>query len=85
MKSRKSEIGFPVIRNGSGVLEFYCIECRQPTSGIPYSFGGGFACEACVRAYYRNRSPAEIAEELRCRGCQALRLIRKHQKGAFND
>ncbi len=85
MKNGKSEIGFPIIRDESEVPGFYCIECQKSCSGTPYSFGGGFACEACVRAYYRNLPPVDIAEELRFRGRSALGAMRKRRIGRRND
>ncbi|HWY56904.1 MAG TPA: hypothetical protein VNZ03_20730 [Terriglobales bacterium] len=60
---------------------FDCIECRKPISSKPYSFGGGaLACESCVRAYYKGYPETSIAEELRCRGNDALRIIKQLSK-----
>lgn len=57
---------------------FLCYRCRKSGSGIPYSFAGCLACECCVRAYYRESK--EIAEELRFRAFDALRLIAREDK-----
>jgi hypothetical protein len=50
------------------------------SAGVPYSFGGQLACEACVRDNYPGASEDEIAEELRCRGNDAFRLIANEDK-----
>src|SRR5258706_14671393 len=57
---------------------FFCCQCRKSCFGIPYSFAVNLACESCVRAYYRDSG--EIAEELRCRAFDALRLIARTDK-----
>ena len=84
MKSNRSNVSFPMIRDESTEPRFYCIVCHKACSGTPYSFGGGFACESCVRAYYVDAYPkmsaADIAEELRCRSYEAIRLIGKQNK-----
>jgi hypothetical protein len=57
---------------------FHCTECRKPLTGTPYSFGGnGLACESCIRAYYNGYSETSIAEELRCRAYDALRIVKQ--------
>jgi hypothetical protein len=72
-----------VSKNDEGTEpNFLCVECRKDCSGIPYAFAGGFACESCVRAYYREWDDPAIAVELRCRASEALYLIAKLQKRA---
>jgi hypothetical protein len=57
---------------------FHCVECRKPILGTPHEFGGnGLACESCIRAYYNGYPESSIAEELRCRGYAALRIIKQ--------
>lgn len=64
---------------------FHCTQCRKSCSGTPYSFGGGFACESCARAYYQNMYPdmsdADIAEELRYRQYEASQITGKQDTG----
>lgn len=59
---------------------FYCHQCGVSFSGTPFSFGGGLACESCVRAYYSRVGENEIREELRCRAYDASRQITKQNK-----
>ena len=57
-----------------------CINCIQPITGAPLSFCGGFACEACVTAYYQQHGPDVVEQELRERGFCAARLLRPRTK-----
>src|SRR4051794_7171789 len=59
---------------------FRCCKCGMSSAGVPYSFGGQLACESCVRDNYPGASEDEIAEELRCRGNDAFRLIANEDK-----
>ena len=57
---------------------FHCTLCRKPILGTPHEFGGdGLACESCIRAHYNGYPESSIAEELRCRGYGALRIIKQ--------
>ena len=56
-----------------------CIECRAPISGTFYSFSGCFACERCIREYYRNSLPQIIELELRERAMAAQRVIKSRR------
>ena len=89
LKSEGKEIDFPMVRNEPTVMDFCCTLCHKPCSGTPYSFGGAFTCESCVHAYYihpdSQLSAADIAEELRCSGRQASRLIGTKWKSSRND
>ena len=57
-----------------------CINCNQPITGTPLSFCGGFACEACVVAYYQRQGPEVVNQELRERAFCAARLLRPRGK-----
>ena len=82
MKSTRNKRSSTTIRNDHG---FYCNCCHKLCSGAPYSFGGGFACESGVRAYYAapgyEMSTADMAEELRCRAKQATRTAGNRRRG----
>jgi hypothetical protein len=65
------EVARPVIKRPS--CEPRCIECKQPIAGEQLSFGGGFACEPCVVAYYQPQGLDIVAEEVRNRRLQAAR------------
>ena len=54
-----------------------CIECKQPIAAEPLSFGGGFACEPCVVAYYRPHGAEIAAREVRERKIDAARVLRQ--------
>lgn len=56
-----------------------CIECDEPIIGAPLSFGGYFACEPCVIAYYHQDGPKIVKQELRERRVVAARIL--HQRG----
>jgi hypothetical protein len=56
-----------------------CIECSQPITGAPLSFGGVFACESCVTAYYQQQGPEVVKLELRERTFTAARLLRRRK------
>jgi hypothetical protein len=57
-----------------------CNNCNQPITSAPLSFCGGFACEACVTAYYRQEGPSVVNQELRERKFCADRLLRPRTK-----
>jgi primosomal protein N' len=57
-----------------------CISCNQPITSAPLSFCGGFACEACVVAYYQQYGPDVVKQELRERTFSAARLLRPRRK-----
>jgi hypothetical protein len=57
-----------------------CINCIQPITGAPLSFCGGFACEACVTAYYQEHDPEVVEQELQERRFCAERLLRPRRK-----
>jgi hypothetical protein len=82
MKDNRSKVSFTMAGDRSTKHQFCCIQCLKPCSDLPYSFGGRFACESCVRAYYRMTYPdiseVDIAVELRCREYQAAQPTRKH-------
>jgi hypothetical protein len=82
MKTKKKQTGFAAIDTGSKELQIRCITCHKPTTNGPYSFAGGIACESCVRAHYHYLSPAEIAEKLRCRNYESLRLRSNRSAGS---
>ena len=48
-----------------------CYACLTPVEGPGFAFGGGIACEACIRKYYRGHGEAEIQAELRARAVAA--------------
>jgi hypothetical protein len=53
-----------------------CIECKQPITSAPLSFGGAFACESCVIGYYQQHGPEVVKQELRERRVCAACLLR---------
>lgn len=57
-----------------------CIECNQAISDAPLSFGGHFACEPCVIAYYQQQGPEVVKQELRERRAMAARLLRQAKR-----
>jgi hypothetical protein len=57
-----------------------CIECKQLIAGKPLSFGGGFACEPCVIAYYQTHDAEVLAREVWERRIDAARLLKQRQK-----
>jgi hypothetical protein len=58
-----------------------CIECNEPVTGVPYSFGGALACEQCIRKYCRTNGRNDTAElELRERALEAKSLIRNSKR-----
>ena len=58
----------------------HCINCLQPITGAPLSFCGGFACEACVIAYYQQYGSEVMEQELRERRICAARILRPSRK-----
>lgn len=56
-----------------------CIECRTTIHGTLYAFGGSFACEQCVRNYYKHSSRKEVEIELLQRASEAHRMMRSHK------
>ena len=62
--------------NWRPVPTIHCIECRQPVTGVPYSFAGALACERCVRTYCSKNGYTNIQLELRERATEAERLIK---------
>jgi hypothetical protein len=57
-----------------------CIECKQLIAGEPLSFGGGFACEPCVIAYYQMHDAEVVVREVWERRIDAARLLKQRQK-----
>ena len=57
-----------------------CIECNQPITDAPLFFGGYFACEPCVIAYYQQQGPQLVKQELRERRVRAARLLQRQGK-----
>lgn len=58
-----------------------CFACLD--SGNVFSFGGSFACEGCVRDYYKLYPESEIQLELRERRAEAVhKLSPKHRRSA---
>jgi len=57
-----------------------CIVCKRPITGAPLSFGGCFACESCVIAYYQEQGPGVVEQELRVGKFRAARLLRQRAK-----
>lgn len=51
-----------------------------------FSFGGGFACEGCVRDYYKSYPESEIQLELRERRAEALHRLapKRTRKASFS-
>src|SRR5690242_16423256 len=84
VNGKRSNVSFPTIQHKSREPLFHCIQCGKHCCDAPYSFGGRFACESCIRTYYQMTYPdisdAGIAEELRSRGYEAARLLKKHIK-----
>jgi hypothetical protein len=60
--------------------ELRCIKCMQPIEGEPLSFGGGFACEPCVIAYYQPHGPEIAAREIRERRICAKHMLPQRGK-----
>lgn len=57
-------------------LMLRCCECSNTIDeSAAFAFGGAFACERCVRNYYRKR-PAEVELELRERRREAVRMLK---------
>ena len=57
-----------------------CINCNEPITGAPLSFCGGFACEPCVVAYYKQQGADVVKQELRERRFCADRFLRPRTK-----
>lgn len=68
----------PEIIHGE-LKQILCIECWAAISGTIYSFSGCFACERCIREYYRNARPQIIELELRERATDAQRIIKSRR------
>jgi hypothetical protein len=66
----------------TATLTFHCCECRAELSESEvFEFGGpwSFACEKCVRKYYRNR-PSEVAIELQTRRRNAIANLKRNRR-----
>ena len=60
-------------------LTLHCCECsREIDESAVFAFRGAFACERCVRKYYRNRSEIEL--ELQEKRREAIRMIPEYRK-----
>lgn len=60
------------------VIVIRCCECGKEIDGEPYLFSGNFACESCVRNYYKdNYSNNYIEQELSERRFAASKMLRK--------
>src|SRR5258708_35976632 len=58
-----------------------CCVCSGSLDPVDaFAFGGGLACQGCVRDYYKSRPESEIQQELRERRWQALRQLRARAK-----
>lgn len=55
-----------------------CCSCLLPITGTPFSYGGGLACEACIRRQLTNYPTAELAEELLARFRSACKILEGH-------
>lgn len=65
-------------------LTLHCCECRtEIDESTAFAFRGVFACERCVRNYYRER-PGEVDLELRSRRREAIRLLKHERKNQEN-
>ena len=63
-------------------LTLICYECEKELGELEaFEFGGpfSFACEQCVRDYYRDR-PSEIETELKCRRYSAAASIKRNRR-----
>lgn len=61
-------------------LTLRCCKCgNQIDESAAFAFGGAFACEKCVRNYYRDR-PGEVDFELRCRRRDAIPMLKSERK-----
>ena len=68
------------LNEGKPLHALRCISCIQPITSAPLSFCGGFACEACVIAYYQQQGPDVVKQELRERRFRADRSLRPRTK-----
>lgn len=58
-----------------------CCECSgEMDETAAFAFRGAFACERCVRRYYRDRPSAEVALELQIRSREAIRTLKREHK-----
>jgi hypothetical protein len=70
----------PMTTAAKNKLILHCSECgTEIEESAAFAFGGAFACEKCVRNYYRNR-PGEVERELRERRQQAIRALSTDRK-----
>jgi hypothetical protein len=61
-------------------LVMHCCECgSEIEESAAFAFGGAFACEKCVREYYRDR-PGEVELELRERRQLAILVLNTNRK-----
>ncbi len=51
-----------------------CVQCGQPVGNARLAFGGGLACEPCVRRYYADRPEEELGVILAERTTLAAKL-----------
>lgn len=60
------------------IVSIKCCECGREISDKPYAFSGNFACEDCVRNYYKNNysSDYDIEGELLSRHYEALKMMK---------
>jgi hypothetical protein len=70
----------PQLKLAKQLNGMHCIECGQPITGALLSFGGYFACEPCVIAYYQQQGHEVMKQELRERRVGAARLLRLRTK-----
>jgi hypothetical protein len=62
-------------------LMLHCCECsREIDESAAFAFRGAFACEKCVRDYYRKHPLADIARELQDRRREAIRMMPEYRK-----
>src|SRR5580700_4103281 len=60
-------------------LTLHCCECsREIDESAVLAFRGAFACEKCVRKYYRNRPEIEL--ELQEKRREAIRILPEYRK-----
>ncbi len=61
-------------------MTLLCCECgTEIDESAALGFAGSFACEKCVREYYRNR-PDELAFELESRHRNAIAWVKRNRK-----
>jgi len=62
-------------------LALSCCKCGTAIDeSAVFSFGGGFACERCVRNHYRNSPRDEVEFELQSRRREAIPMLKTERK-----